>query len=149
MANALVPPPLTASFGSIKDPKTGNVAVLDSSRDWIHWASMMFQSLARHFVSGVFRYEPVQSFAVGDTTPSVAGGNVWREVNTGATVITAFDDGLNSQEITILFTTGNTTITDGASLQLAGGVDFVGSANDILTLIRIATAWFEKSRSAN
>ena len=148
MANALPPPPIQASFGTVKDAK-GNTVALDSSRDWVTWASRLFQALARHFVSGVFRYEPVQSFVIGDTTPSVARGNVWKEVNTGATVITAFDDALDSQEITILFTTGNTTITDGASLQLAGGVNFVGTANDILALIRIGTVWFEKSRSVN
>lgn len=147
--NAIPPPPLSSSFGTVRDPKTGQDIVLDSSRNWAQWFSHFFQSVFTFLGNGFFQYGPTISFTVADTTPSVAKGNRFKEVNTGATVITAFDDGTDGQEIIILFTTGNTTITDGASLQLAGGVNFVGTANDILTLILFGTVWLEKSRSVN
>ncbi len=89
------------------------------------------------------------TFTDADTTPSVGQGNVFSASNTGATSITAFDDGTEFQEITIRFTNGNTTIVDGANLHLAGGANFVGTTDDTLTLVRYGTSWFEKSRSVN
>ena len=85
----------------------------------------------------------------GNTTPTVLAGNWFKEANTGATAISAFDDAINGQTITILFTTGNTTITDGSNLNLSGGADFTGSADDILTLRFDGTKWYEISRSVN
>lgn len=89
------------------------------------------------------------SFPDLDTTPDVGGGRNFRANNTGATSITAFDNSISGQEITILFTNSNTTIVDAAGIQLAGGVNFVGSANDLLTLVRLNSVWYEKSRSVN
>jgi hypothetical protein len=89
------------------------------------------------------------TFTNGDTTPSVSGGYFFVEANTGATTITNFDDAQDGQEIPILFTTGNTTIQDNANIQLVGGANFVGSANDILKLKRVGTVFYEVSRSVN
>ncbi len=88
--------------------------------------------------------------ADGDTTPSVAGINELRTANTGPTSITFLDDGLVGQEVTIIMTDANTTIVAAANMKLAGGVNFVGTADDVITLRRIAGGvWVEKSRSVN
>lgn len=89
------------------------------------------------------------TFADADATPSVSGGYIFVEVNTGATTITNFDDMQDGQEITLLFTTANTTIQDNANVQLAGGANFVGTANDVLILKKIGTTTYEISRSVN
>ena len=86
--------------------------------------------------------------ADGDTSPSVASAKNIILANTSATVITNFDNGVDGQEITLFFTNGNTTVNrDNAFLN--GNVNFVGSANDTLTLIKKDTYWYEKSRSLN
>lgn len=89
------------------------------------------------------------TFVNNDTTPTVYEGDFFKASNTVGTTITAFDDGVKGQEITIIFTTNNTTITDSASIQLNGGVDFTGTTNDVLRLIYDGTTWFEVSRSVN
>jgi len=48
--------------------------------------------------------ERIPYFTDGDTTPSVAGSDVWRTANTGATTITDFDDGYIGQTIYIVVT---------------------------------------------
>lgn len=85
-------------------------------------------------------------------TPSVAygGGNVsYKTSDTGATVQTDMLGGQDGQIVTIWFVNGGRTIQDNANQQLAGNADFVGSANDILTLKRINGVWYEQSRSVN
>jgi hypothetical protein len=94
--------------------------------------------------------ETVLTFVDEDATPDVAGGDVFLEANTGgATSITAFPSGAQGQRITIIFSTGNTTLVDAAGLQLAGGANFVASANDVIVLIFSGAVWYEVSRSVN
>ena len=81
-------------------------------------------------------------------TPQVANGGGDFDCPTG-TAITTFDDGLIGQEIT-LYLSGARTLTNGATLQLAGGVDFVGGASDVITLkLFTDSVWYEKTRSVN
>jgi hypothetical protein len=87
--------------------------------------------------------------ADNDTTPSIAGGPAWMAENSGGTSITTFDDGKDGDLIEIEFLNGNTTIVDGATIMLAGGVNFVGSIDDILVLRKRGTVWREVSRSVN
>ena len=90
------------------------------------------------------------AFANGDTTPDVSSGRLFSTANTGATSITNFDNGLEGQEITIVFNDTNTTIVDGASIKLAGSTNFTGtSGNDTITFVRTFGAWLEKCRSDN
>jgi len=91
----------------------------------------------------------VVEFTDDDATPSVAGRTLFSESYANATDVTAFDDGVEGQTITILFTTGNFTLKDGANMHLSGGSDFTGSADDTITLIFDGTSWFEVSRSVN
>lgn len=84
-----------------------------------------------------------------DTTPSVNGVELLVLSNSGATNVTAFDDGYSGQTVSLHFTNANTTLVDGATLQLAGGANFVGSADDVLTIQKRSTVWYEVSRSVN
>jgi hypothetical protein len=77
----------------------------------------------------------------------VKGRRHWREENTGATTISMFDDGRAGQEIVILFTSSNTTITDGGNIKLSAA--FTSTANDVMKLIFDGTDWYETSRSVN
>jgi hypothetical protein len=96
--------------------------------------------------------QSVETFTDADATPDVSRADVFAEANTGATTITAFDNGAVGQRIVIIFSTANTTIQDasvGGVIQLAGGANFVGSANDTLELIFDGTNWYELTRSVN
>jgi hypothetical protein len=86
--------------------------------------------------------------ADGDTTPSVLNTKHLVLSNTGATTVTNFDDAKDGQEITLFFTNGNTTVNQ-SNAYLAGGVNFTGTANDTLTLIKRGIYWYEKCRSVN
>lgn len=57
--------------------------------------------------------------------------------------------GNNGQTLTILFMNGNTTLINGSSIKLQGGVNFTGGENDTLTLENINNIWYEISRSIN
>lgn len=89
------------------------------------------------------------TFTDTDTTPSVKGREYFKCGNTGATVITAFDDGAPGQVVEIIFTNANTTVTDGGTIFLAGAANFVSSADDVLRLRFNGTNWYETSRSVN
>jgi hypothetical protein len=91
----------------------------------------------------------VPVFVDADTTPSVRQGTVFTVTNSGATSITTFNDAEVGQRILLMFTDANTTIVDGANLHLAGGANFVSSADDTMELVWNGTSWFEISRSVN
>lgn len=86
--------------------------------------------------------------ADGDTSPSVLNAKHIVLANTGATTISNFDDAKEGQEITLLFTNGNTTVNQ-SNAYLAGGAPFTGTANDTLTLVKRGIYWYEKCRSVN
>jgi hypothetical protein len=87
----------------------------------------------------------VTTFTDTDATPSVLGATFCRTV--GTTAITAFDDGVDGQRITIL-ADQNITITQGASIKLAGGANFAMTALDTLTLVQYGSnVWAEVARS--
>lgn len=100
-------------------------------------------------LSGLLSNSTITTLTDGDTTPDVNTTNIYKTSNTGATVITAFDNGVTGQEITIIFTDANTTITDGANLNLQGATDFTSTADDTMKLIWDGTSWWELSRSLN
>lgn len=108
-------------------------------------------------VKTVFCDAPPQAFvngnqvavSAGDTTPSVASGNLFFIHNTASVNVTTFDDGIEGQEITILVDNSNTTIINGSPIKLAGASNWTMTNQDILCLIRMSSAWYEKSRSVN
>jgi hypothetical protein len=69
--------------------------------------------------------------------------------NAIATEITQFENGERNKIIVVRIDV-NTTIKNNANIFLAGGADFSGDANDIITLVCVATdEWREVSRSIN
>lgn len=85
-----------------------------------------------------------------DGTPSMAIGNVFTQGNGSAQNITAYDHLDAWQEYSVRFTTANTTLIDGANLQLAGSTNYNPPANTIMVFRSDdGTALYEVSRSNN
>jgi len=85
----------------------------------------------------------IQTFADGDTTPSVAGGMVFKTNNSSSTTITNFDDGVEGQVIWVIFGDSNTTIdfTD-TNLKGNNGSDWSPSQGDHMTCVYDGTNWY-------
>jgi hypothetical protein len=90
----------------------------------------------------------VQPFASGDTTPSVLHADRFECAATAGTIVTTLDDGYPGKVVTIVCK-NNWTFQDGATLQLAGGGNFVATDNDVLQLYLQGGVWYEVSRSVN
>jgi len=97
----------------------------------------------------VFATSSTATFSDGDLTPSVDSGNNFKTSNTGSTLITNFDNGIDGQTLVIVFGDANTTIQDSTNIQLQGGANFTAAANNTLVLYNDGTAWFELTRSIN
>lgn len=99
---------------------------------------------------GRLRYRDQVTLTVDSTAPSVSSGNYFKTANTVATSITDFLGGVNGQIITIHFDDANTTLVHNTiSMRLQGAVNFVATADDIITLINDGLRWREVSRSVN
>jgi hypothetical protein len=101
-------------------------------------------------VSGV----GVSSFTPGDTTPSVAGGNIFlADYDSSPASITFFHDGVDGQTITVIVSGTGVDFTNGVSLHLAGAANWTTAADgDTITLVFSSgkgSAWYEVSRSVN
>jgi hypothetical protein len=85
----------------------------------------------------------VTNFADEDLTPSVANGNVFRTANhTAPRTITAFDDVIEGQEITVLVADGNTTFDfTGTTLTGNAGVNWTPAQGDHMTCVFDSTNW--------
>lgn len=82
-------------------------------------------------------------FTDEDATPSVQGDTLFKTANTIATAITTFDDPTLGQQITVLFTDGNTTIDfTGTTLYGNSGVDWTANQNDVLTASYDGANWY-------
>lgn len=83
-----------------------------------------------------------------DTTPSVKNAHVFIAANSAATTIAGFDDGIAGQEIIVLATNGNTTIS-ALSIHLPGGVNITLTANDAAVFAFDGSSWRLASVSVN
>ena len=84
----------------------------------------------------------IATFTDGDTTPSVAGGEVFKTSNSSATTITDFDDGVAGQIIKIIFGDNNTTIDfTGTNLWGNTGTDWSPKAQDWMEAVFDGTRW--------
>jgi hypothetical protein len=90
-----------------------------------------------------------QNSSNNSTTPDVRGVSIVQEAYSASRTITAINNASPGVPFTIIFTTGNVTIQNNASIKLAGGVDFVATASDSITLVWNGTALQEISRSVN
>lgn len=66
----------------------------------------------------------------------------------GTTTITLLTGHAAGKRITLLFLAG-VTLTNAATLKLAGAVNFVATADDAITLVSDGTTWWETGRSVN
>ncbi len=85
---------------------------------------------------------PFQTFADGDTTPSVMYGEFFQTSNTLATKITNFDDGYPGKRIYVKFNDNNTTV-DFTATNLKGnaGIDWIPAQGDHMECIFDGTNW--------
>jgi len=79
-----------------------------------------------------------KSLPLNDTTPSVEGGGSFEEVNTSATTVTTFDDGVKGDKLILLITTSYTTIGSGLTKT---GKTIPLIAGDRLEFVHNGTAW--------
>lgn len=101
-------------------------------------------------VKGVLALSTVTTFTADDTTPSVAGGHLFRvpDTWTAGNDITDFDDGVIGQQLVVIGGDSDCVVRDsGNPLYLAG--DWTASAGDTLTLIKVGAIWYELARSDN
>lgn len=95
----------------------------------------------------------IPAFTADDTTPSVAGGNLFNTVaNSTGTAITALDNGLVGQMVVIRcgHLTNAVTIPDSGNFIIAGAWEPNG-VGETITLVKFAAgnSWTEISRSDN
>lgn len=105
--------------------------------------NIRLKQLENELAEIVSRQQGVVTFAAGDTSPSVATGGVFRTANTGATSITTFDDGRNGQRIVLIFKDANTTLVNGATLEINGDANFTGANGDVKEFVLDSTVWRE------
>lgn len=88
--------------------------------------------------------------ATGDATPAMTIGNWFVQGNGSAQNITAYDGLEANQAYYVRFSTANTTLIDGANLQLAGSTNYNPPANTFMTFYcSDGTTLYEVSRSNN
>jgi hypothetical protein len=78
-----------------------------------------------------------------DLTPDVSGGNVFQTANSGATVITDFNEGTEGQLIHIMFGDGDTSIAHGGNIHLIGGAQLDFTLYETITLMYVGAVWCE------
>ena len=122
---------------------------------WEVSGSGTFVVIGPSVTSGSTIYE-INTFDDGDSTPSVKNGSLFKTKNAKNLSITAFDDGVSGQQITILIEDGNTDFThDGKGkitngLKLNRAIDWTaGAANDTITFVYNGSKWIETNRSDN
>jgi trimeric autotransporter adhesin len=133
----------TSGRGVVAESSTGNA--LEASTSGGFYAGLFNGNLR---ATGALTTGVGNPFADGDTTPSVAGANLFETANTTPTTITGLDNGSNGQTITIIVTDATTTFQDGGNLRLSGNL--VGTPDATLTLTTLdGSTWFEVTRSVN
>ena len=96
-----------------------------------------------HYTRNNTQSQYTKEFADGDATPSIVAASVFETNNTGATTITDFDDGSNSQQITVVFGDSNTTIDfTSTSLKGNGGANWSPSPDDSMICTLIGSNWY-------
>jgi hypothetical protein len=104
---------------------------------------------------GTYLKENARSWTMvsdGDTTPSVDGVATIYTQNTGATSITAFDDGDDGQVVDLVIIDANTTLVHSSTFMLAGSVNLTTPAAYTTVTFQkvpssISNRWIEIGRS--
>lgn len=114
-------------------------------------------SLAASASSSTGRFHTPQGANVNTATNLVLGndGNVFSLTTVAATIDNIVSTGWSNGDLVVLHFNGSITVKHnvggggGTKLNLAGAVDFSATANDVLSLRLINTAWYEVNRSIN
>jgi hypothetical protein len=80
------------------------------------------------------------TFTLADTTPSVLGKTSF--ITNSNVGITTFDDGVEGQTIRVFVADAVTTLLDGATLALPGGVDLAFGIGDVFEAIYRSSVWY-------
>ena len=101
--------------------------------------------------SGPFVYQQSNlGLTANSTTPSVLLGNSFYTQNSSGTAITNFTNGTIGQRIVIVIQDTHTSFTNGATLKLAGAVNWTTTnVNDTFEAIFDGGVWYECGRSQN
>lgn len=94
------------------------------------------------------RTDSRQEIAISGATPTVGHGKRFAMTQGIATNVTNFLGGIEGDEITIRFNDNNSTVKN-TNIYTQGGLDFVATVNDMLTLQYRGGFWREVSRSVN
>jgi len=85
----------------------------------------------------------------GDATPDLSDYRTWKTNSSAPTTITNFD-GCRADDVKrIIFTDSNTTFQHNVNITLQGGADFIGVADDTISLLFDGSVWYELTRSLN
>lgn len=116
--------------------------ILNNPTSLISPATANWDMAGHTLIDAVFKNTPV-SFASADTTPSVAGGTVFKTANLVPTTISFFDDGVAGQRIWVVINDANTTVDfTGTNLSGNAGGDWSPSTGDILHAVFISPKWY-------
>jgi parallel beta-helix repeat protein len=123
---------------------TGNVCALNTTND--------LRLSLRDVAIGSNRYTLSQNvdfldLEVNSAAPGVAGRTYWRANNTNPTTITAFNNGVNGQQITIRAQNGNTTVATSATIVNNGSVNVLLPLDGTISYVRQGGVWREIFRS--
>jgi hypothetical protein len=92
---------------------------------------------------GRLSLSPFITISAGTTTPSVVDGNTFKTSNTAATTITGFTNGVEGQEIKVIFNDAFTTVDfTGTTLKGNVGVDWAPKTGDHMNCIYDGTNWY-------
>lgn len=95
-----------------------------------------------HTITDAVLVNPPKTFTANDSTPSVAGGRIFKTANSAPTTITMFDSGTNGQEIVVVINDANTTIDfTGTNLKGNAGADWTPTTNDHMLCVFTGTNW--------
>jgi parallel beta-helix repeat protein len=123
---------------------TGNVCASNTTFD--------LRLTSRDVAIGPNRYATQSSvdfwdLASNSATPDIPGRTYWRANNSLATTITAFNSGVDGQQITIRAANGNTTIANGGLIVNKGAINVTLPADGTISYVRQNTVWREIFRS--
>ncbi len=82
-------------------------------------------------------------------TPDVSNGNRFQFFQSGATNITSFVGGFDTEEITVLFQDSSSTLVASGSLHLSGSVNYNPASHTVMKFVNISGSWYELSRSSD
>jgi len=108
--------------------------------------------LAKFIAKWIYDIETITT--TGSFTYETGGRTFLKFSPASAATLTNLTQVRDGHKVTMLFTNANTTVADvttTGSFRLAGGVNFVSSANDTLSVVYDGAAglWYETSRSIN